>query len=791
MFKYAMIGLCFLLSSPLFAGMIEHSIYISPNTIKTEIFNNYDLVSIPDYNHLDEPGYPQLPVRTFSFVIPPDAQIKDVEVVYEQGRYLPGTFYMFPAQRPMPISFSQNIEFTPPDKKIYSLNTLYPSTTVQHVHEGNLSGYRIATIAVTPLRYNPSTKKLYLTHTICFRIHYRNGAVEVKKITPKQKELAKERIRAIVENKNAVEMWSPPLNRGTWECEYIIITDQSFVTAFEPLKEWKTKRGVPTDIVTTSWIYSNYSGIDNATRVRNFITEAADSGAIYFLLGGQCDFEHSEEYVPRRDTYFYTSNVGYYNDEDTIPCDLYFSDLDGTWDANGNGIYGEFADGVNAYADVYVGRAPVKNTSQVNNFVSKVITYEKFPSSAFSEKILLPVGNLWTGNYGNGINDTIADTIPNDWQKSKLYESNGFMSRYITRDSLNQGYNLCHMVGHGNEYGEYYNYGSNVYYYHSDVGAQTNDSTDAAIVNSMGCFCGALDQGNASSNYDCLAERMVNVNKKCAVATIMNTRYGWGYSFPQGALGPSGELSVWFYRKLFGTNAYHIGHVLAAAKDQRASSISTWWWRWCLFEYDLFGDPEMPIWTDAIKNLTVNYSSDTIAIYGDNNPDTFTVTVQYSGSPVNNALVTIMQDSTVYERQSTNGSGQAQFIFPDNTFQHQGYAWVTVTKYSDNFLPDIDSGLVILNGVKVDESPVHKYTHFNLVVSPNPIRNIMHLSFGAPLQNELMVKMYDIQGSLVRLIKLKQGMSEVNIPTSDLSDGVYFLKADSDISVEEKIIIVK
>ena len=676
MFKYAMFLICLVLPAIVFAGAVDNSLYVNTGDIIFDIHNGYDYVSIADYTHLEEPGHPKLPVRYLSFVIPPGSEFDRIEVIREEGDYLPRTYNLFPAQEPQPISASEPAEFTLPDAAVYSQNVLYPERPLIYLHEGNLSGYRIVTLAATPLRYNPVTKKLFLTHSMSLRIHYRNSTEPAQGITETQKRLAEQRVRVLVENKNDVDIWSPSLKRSTWDSEYIIITDASFVSAFEPLKQWKTKKGVPAEIVTTSWIYSNYSGVDNATRVRNFISEAADSGVVYFLLGGQCDFEHGEQYVPRRDAYFYTSGVGGYPDEDTIPTDLYFSDLDGTWDLNGNGIYGQFTDGVDGYSDVYVGRAPVKNTTQINNFVSKVITYEKSPSLAFTKKILLPVGNLWTGNYGNGINDTIADTIPNDWQKSKIYESLGLMSRYVTRDSLNQGYNFCHMVGHGNEYGEYYNYGTSAYYYYNDPGSQTNDSTEAAIVNSMGCFCGAVDEAGSAANYDCLAERMVNVNKNCASATIMNSRYGWGYSSPQGALGPSGELSVWFYRKLFGTSAYHLGEVLAAAKDQRAGSIGTWVWRWCLFEYNLFGDPEMPLWTDDPDSMAVTHNS-TINL----GATAFSVTVRESDNvtPIQNALVCLMgkTDTGLYGRGYTNASGIATITItasiPSDTM------WVTVT----------------------------------------------------------------------------------------------------------------
>ncbi|MCK4543917.1 hypothetical protein KAU43_00110, partial [candidate division WOR-3 bacterium] len=200
--------------------------------------------------------------------------------------------------------------------------------------------------------------------------------------------------------------------------EYIIITPSSFVNAFQPLAWWKSKKGIYTSIVTTDSIYNNWSGYDNAEKVRNFIKEAKDSGAIYILLGGQADYENGEEYVARRDVYCMTTGLNYYNDEDTIPCDMYYANLDGTWDSDGDHIYGEMSDGVDLYADIYVGRAPVKNTSQIADFISKIMAYENNPDPGYTRKIYLPQGNLWTGNSGRGINDTIYAEIPTSWQRS-------------------------------------------------------------------------------------------------------------------------------------------------------------------------------------------------------------------------------------------------------------------------------------------------------------------------------------------------------------------------------------
>ena len=71
-------------------------------------------------------------------------------------------------------------------------------------------------------------------------------------------------------------------------------------------------------------------------------------------------------------------NVTYY--EDTMPADLYYACLDGPYNYDNDGYWGEPHDGtdggdVDLIADVYVGRACVGSTAEVNNFVTKTVAY--------------------------------------------------------------------------------------------------------------------------------------------------------------------------------------------------------------------------------------------------------------------------------------------------------------------------------------------------------------------------------------------------------------------------------
>ncbi|RJS70709.1 hypothetical protein CW714_06900, partial [Methanophagales archaeon] len=165
--------------------------------------------------------------------------------------------------------------------------------------------------------------------------------------------------------------------------EYVIITNEELKNAPEPnfqtLADWKNSRGITTTIVTTEDIYSTYTGVDNQEKIRNFIRYAyLNWGTDYILLGGDADSgnvgdESGDNIVPVRELWSFHG--------EKIASDLYYACLDGDYDYDGDGIYGEPNDGpgggeVDLMAEVYIGRAPVDSPSELSNFVNKTISYE-------------------------------------------------------------------------------------------------------------------------------------------------------------------------------------------------------------------------------------------------------------------------------------------------------------------------------------------------------------------------------------------------------------------------------
>ena len=85
-----------------------------------ETYKEYQIARIENYNSIDEPSVPMLPVKSFSLAIPTGAEVKNIKATYSEKRDLRGDFDILPVQEPIPISKSGQSQFTPKNSSIYS-----------------------------------------------------------------------------------------------------------------------------------------------------------------------------------------------------------------------------------------------------------------------------------------------------------------------------------------------------------------------------------------------------------------------------------------------------------------------------------------------------------------------------------------------------------------------------------------------------------------------------------------------------------------------------------------------
>jgi hypothetical protein len=323
--------------------------------------------------------------------------------------------------------------------------------------------------------------------------------------------------------------------------------------------------------------------------IRDFIRdEYIGAGIEYLLIGGDADM------VPARDLWVEAWSGG---DTTFMPSDLYYGCLDGPFDYNENGRWGEPDDGVNGgdvdlVAEVYVGRACVGSLQEVDNFVDKTIEY--LDSGGYGTGPAEMVGehlwdnpDTWGGDYMDELIDgssahgyTTVGLPSGEYTVTTLYDRDwpGHdwpKSEIINR--INNGALLINHLGHSS-------YGYCMKLGNSDVAGLTNG--DPCFVYSQGCMAGGFDDPEEN---DCIAEYFTVKTNAAAFAGIWNARYGWGVSGSTD--GPSQKYHREFLDAIFGEDIPELGKANQDSKEDNLYRLSGHCMRWCYYQLNLFGDP--------------------------------------------------------------------------------------------------------------------------------------------------------------------------------------------------------
>ena len=455
---------------------------------------------------------------------------------------------------------------------------------------------------------------------------------------------------------------------------YLIITSDALVPAFQPLADWKTASGVPAAVRTLSFIREQYpAAVDDPERIRLFIRDAYSRwGTRWVLLGGDT------EILPPR-----IAHVEFLDDE-FIPTDLYYSCLDGNWNADGDSTFADaFAgswdpgDDADLLPEVWVGRAPVVTPADAALFVRKTLTYETTPVADYMENVLffaqVITPDRWSPGQPIQLDGAqiveldqmpILDSVPNmhvarmyqnhtdpRWRLGALHES-----RAAVFDSLRLGYNLVMHVGHG--YREVMSCGDDNLA-NTDMHALTNGDR---LMNfyAIDCTSNAID-------FASIGEALMRAPAGGAVTNIGSTRL----DYPKFSRGFQRE----YFRLLFQDSVTAVGEAQARQKlPFVGTSLSDGFNRLSQLELLLLGDPELRIFTARPRELTVTA------------PDTFTagdgeltIAVSAVGVPLAGARVTAWMPGHEYRSALTDGSGSVTLPFhPDSV----GPCSLTVTAFN-------------------------------------------------------------------------------------------------------------
>lgn len=634
-------------------SVIIKDIDIDVHNLSVQQGVRYTKVRLPDYELTDEIGAPELPVKTIKFALPSGAKITDVSVISSAVDELPGRYTLSCVQPPVILSQKDIPAPVDPNPDIYASRTPYPPKLIELKGIYDSYNHSICELLFYPVQYIPSERRLRFYYSVTVKLSYEGGIRRTASSTLLQK---------LVNNPEDVNTRE---RRGRGYFEYLIITNPPMDTVFERLADWKTKKGIKTELRTVDWITSHYSGVDNAEKIRNYIKTLADSSVSYVLLAGDTDV------IPHRFAYAMTCEFGGHPREDSLPCDLYYADLQGDWDFNDNNVYGEVGDSIDLYPDIFVGRAPVNTIAEAQKFVEKVLIYEKNPDLDYLDNALFTADILWWDPYTDQAvhKDMIGDeSFPLYFDITKLYYSQGNLSPSQVLGALQDGQVLINHDGHG--WIDVMSAGSG-YLHNSDFDNLTN-APRYGIWISCGCWTTAFD-------YDAIGEHFVNSAQGGGIGFIGNSSYGWGSPGNPG-FGISDRFDTRFFYALFQEEHFNLGAALAFSKAyfipySREENV----YRWHQYQLNLLGDPEMLVWTDMPETLKLTYPQ---SIPQGNSRIFITVTDKKNGTPIQGALVCLMKDDESYASGYTDVSGS---VFLDATPSTPGNFDLTVTAH--NYLP--------------------------------------------------------------------------------------------------------
>jgi len=680
----AVMAIGLILASGVSAGTHTTELSFSQDDLRFSSLKGYDVVALCGARWSNRPGKPRLPQVPVRIALPAGCEVADFALVAKDSMELTGDYFVWPSQPPQSLSPDRPVDFVEPMASVYTSDQLYPETAGELVGWGRLGGVTVCDIRVYPLRYRPADRKLVLYTGLTLTVEYHwPGQAPDEDMSRAKPDLVGSLMSEKADGWKRSQRQAPggaPMRLSGETVSYLIITRDSLAAAFEPLKDWKTRKGLEARIVTVETINFQYSGVDLQERIRNCIKDYySDSGTDWVLLGGDT------QVIPDRKAYVPLSDKPY------LPCDLYYSDLDGTWNADGDLYYGEIpSDDINLYADVFVGRAPISNSAEAGLFVTKVLTYEgvyDLPTDYLEDALF--VGEVLWGDPADpedpdytdgGVAKNMIDSlsVPPAISVEKLYESSGNLDLATMMSSLNQGMNLINVLSHG-------------YYTSMSLAdeALTNANVESllngpryGLIYALNCQSGGFDQN------DCVGEAWV-LAEGGGGFFIGNSRYGWNSpSFP--GEGPSDYYDQAFFESIFTTGFTQVGKAHADAKHEYVGeSRSDLYMRYIMYGLNLLGDPEMSIWTSVPDTMVAAFDSYTVP-----GPQTFSVTVTSGGVPVSGARVCLYGDNEVYCVEETGGDGVANlFIAPDDP----GPVALTVTDAAH---------LPVLGTVTVTEQPV-------------------------------------------------------------------------------------
>lgn len=657
----------------------------------------YHHLSISGRAALTDVGKPELPIVGEILEVPFGVNFAP-QIIKTEVKALEG-YNVYPAQPPLIDDGSSPRSFVL-DKPTYLQDANYPSTLAV-VNEQDIAvirGHRVMFLKVNPIGYNPVTRVITACPMVEVRLNYSRPA-QIRGVDRRiESAVFEEFLKASLLNyKDPQRFYRPPLPTREQKngCDYLIITHDAFYNETDPnnpivrLRNWKQRKGYTTRVVKVGSI----PGGNTPNAIQTYIRDAYSQWypvPSYVLLVGDSDLIRA-----------FDGSIHPDNNQPPIETDLYYTTTDG----------------IDDFPDIYIGRLPVDSLQQATDIVDKILTYEQNPPATpantnFYNNVSLvglfadsedgidgQEGRPWIANletireYLLSQNYTVeriyttdspgtspaqfrdGTPLPNDLQPPNYLWTGGTAD---IANALNNGRFLVIYRAHGGSQGW-----AEPDFHNGDIGTlNRNDLTP--VIFSITCQTGWFDnetdddtKGGRPANQESFAETFLRRPRAGAIAILAMTRNSWtGYNdflvfgmnkaiWPRFVPNPhwsqvDPDWPLPAIPSITPVRLLRMGQILNFGKMFMAQAYSPGSTRKIEFEMEhLFGDPEMPLWIQVPRRMTVKHPKG----IGATGMQEFIVRVTdaNNGLAVTNATVVLTRNNVILQMQQTQTDGRARF----------------------------------------------------------------------------------------------------------------------------------
>lgn len=723
--------------------------------------------SIPGFGQCSEEGKPMLPMRIDTFRVPYGFDIT-LSTFVGQQQTLPCIYSGVPTPEfensPNPKSLVQTSSF----------EGIFPAQNCEILTSYNLRGEKIIEIAVSPIQYDFSNGEATITPNLSYTIKYtpsesmytlNNNANLTKSQSTNNTFLDEFLTSALVENVNEIGGFNLCDTEGfEGSVGYIVLTTDKYLDYVKYFERWKKILGYTTHIISRpTW--------NNHTEVLSAIRECRkmNDNIQYLLIIGDYDD------VPSMISYRLSKSHCY------------------------DGLYGTLPEG-GFIPDIYIGRIPVNNTTEINNVLKKLIWTEMCPiidenfyknavhcakfeikdnaPNMEDRRFVLTSEEIRDYVHTKGITSTRfynADSNANPQYYSNKYSFGQAIPAELQIPNFNWDCNVSDIIkqiNNGCLYALYRGHGlrtgwAGVGLYTSTLPQLSNNEL-YPIIFSITCLTGKF-------NENCFAEQILKMPEAGALAVIASSEAslsGYNDSLIEGmfdAIWPSPGLLPRFNDPSIGfisktpNPTYRLGHILEQGLFRMNEQWGTVDKDRVKYQYELFhlfGDPSMYFFTENPKQFSnVEISRDWRGIY-----------VNTNGEPASISFYNSMTD-TAHKYET------------DKIFYHTDDQENTIVCLTGH------NRLTYLDGITIPLSEDFGYTpsYRGNAVTYSSIGDLHSIT-----PETSFVTISDINGKIIKSIDTESdiNISDVEFP-SNIIQGVYIVTkyVDGVIKDTKKIII--